>query len=224
MNSIKSNMKIQLSNFNKKIIVCLLSIFCFNFLTACSGCSSDSEDTENAPNKDSSVINTNSYTSDDSENIEEAKRKGYDKGYKEGKEDALNHKDKDYSYDGCDDYSGEAYDAYRSAYEEGYNEGYNDGLKELNAEKQEQMQQNRIEYIKERQRIATENERFHQEEIENAYNTGYSVGKLIGYKDAINGLSYGSNLSYEYDCSDLDQLRAHTQGLKEGYYAGYYGN
>lgn len=224
----ESKTEIELSRCMKsgvlaKLIVCLLATFCINFLSACSGCSSDSEDTEKAPNEDSTVINTESDVSDDSENVYEAKRKGYDKGYEEGKEDALNHNDKDYNYDGCDDYSGEEYDAYRSAFEEGYDEGYNDGLKVLNEEKQQQMRQNQIEYEREQQRIANDQERFHQDEIRNAYNNGFLSGRLIGQLDARNGESYGSNLSYGYDSSDPDEIRAHNRGLKEGYYAGYYG-
>ena len=218
---------------NKAICHALViaSMFSFYSCTMCTSNNNDEEQSQGQPlNRKPSQDSINQEAENDRQLIEEANSEGYDAGYQNGKEDAINHASKYYTYEGCGMFSGEAYDAYKRSYENGYDEGYKDGSEELSQQEannirlqqqQQEEEQHQLEIRQQKQKEA--DDWYYREELDNAYKVGYSNGVMLGKYDAQNNLSYGSNCDGRYgDETDQRIINAHAKGLAEGYGHGYY--
>lgn len=218
---------------NKAIYHALIigSMFTFYSCTMCTSNNNDEEQSQGQPlNRKPSQDSINQEAENARQLIEEANREGYDAGYQNGKEDALNHSSKYYTYEGCDKFSGDAYDAYKRSYENGYDEGYKEGLEDLSQhvanniriqQQQQEEQQRQLEIQQQKQKEA--DDWYYREELDNAYKVGYRKGVMLGKYDAQNNLSYGSNCNGRYgDETDQRIINAHAKGLIEGYKHGYY--
>lgn len=220
--------------FLNKAICCALviaSMFPFYSCTMCTSNNNDEEQSQEQPlNRKPSQDSINQEAEKARQLIEEANSEGYEAGYQNGKEDALNRASKYYRYEGCDKFSGPAYDTYKRSYENGYDEGYKAGLEELNQQEsnnirlqqqQQEEDQYQLEIQQQKQREA--DDWYYREELDNAYKVGYSKGVMFGKYDAMNNLSYGSNCKGSYgDETDQRIINAHAKGLIEGYKHGYY--
>lgn len=209
----------------------IVSMFLFYSCTMCTSNNDDEEQSQEQPlNRKPSQDSINQEAEKARQLIEEANSEGYDAGYQNGKEDALNRASKYYTYEGCDKFSGPAYDTYKRSYENGYDEGYKVGLEELSQQEsdnirlqQQQQEENQYQLEIRQQKEREVDEWYYREELDNAYKVGYSKGVMFGKYDAMNNLSYGSNCKGSYgDETDQRIINAHAKGLVEGYRHGYY--
>lgn len=90
----------------------IVSMLPFYSCTMCTSNNNDEEQSQGQPlNRKPSQDSINQEAENDRQLIEVANSEGYDAGYQNGKDDALNRASKYYTYEGCGKFSGDAYDA-----------------------------------------------------------------------------------------------------------------